>query len=119
MAPDRRMASAEPLANRPARNSVLSPINSPGTPASEPAHDAREPVARYLTVKGLAQAYRDVTTESALRHLIWLAEAYEKYPKNGLASNGFLRVIVRPPHQRKVLLDRIEFENWLTSRQVK
>ncbi len=64
-------------------------------------------------------AFRDVITEPALRHLIWSAEAYAKHPKNGLTSNGFLPVIVRPPNQRKVLLDRIEFEKWLTSRQVK
>ena len=114
MAPDRRMASAKSLTN-----AAHYAISTPSPATSEPAHDTREPVARYLTVKGLARAYRDAITEPALRHLIWLAEAYAKHPKNGLTSNGFLQVIVRPPHQRKVLLDRIEFEKWLTSRQVK
>lgn len=73
--------------------------------------------SRWLPVKKMASCYQDVITEQALRALIWSAEAYQKSPKSGLKSNGFLPVIVRPPNQRKVLLDRVEFEKWLTSRQ--
>jgi hypothetical protein len=74
-----------------------------------------KPNQRWKTVKGLAKRYDGITTESALRNLIWQAEAYAKHPKAGLQSNGFLPVIVRPPNQRKVLLDCIEFERWLTA----
>lgn len=75
------------------------------------------PTARYLPIKKMAMAYSDFVSEGALRHLVWQAEAYEKAPKSGLKSNGFLAVIVRPPGQRKVLLDCVEFEKWLTSQQ--
>jgi hypothetical protein len=68
----------------------------------------------WMTVKRLAEEFKDSITEAALRNLIWHAEAYAKYPKSGLSSNHFLPVIVRPPNQRKVLLDRVEFEKWLT-----
>ena len=72
---------------------------------------------RWASVSKTAQLYSEVISEQALRSLIWLAEAYEKAPKEGLKSNGFLPVIVRPPNQRKVLIDLVEFEKWLTSRQ--
>ena len=75
------------------------------------------PTSRYLPIKKMALVYSDFVSEGALRHLVWQAEAYEKAPKSGLKSNGFLAVIVRPPGQRKVLLDRVEFEKWLTSQQ--
>lgn len=77
------------------------------------------PSGRWLSVKALANLYPEVASEASLRALIWEAEAYAKHPKSGLKSNGFQPVIVRPPNQRKVLLDRVEFENWLTSRQQK
>jgi hypothetical protein len=88
------------------------------------ASTSKEPVAplppaseapRWLTIRALALRYKDIITEAALRHLVWQAEAYAKHPKAGLKSNGFLPVIVRPPGQRKVLLDCVEFEKWLTS----
>ena len=79
--------------------------------------EALESLGRILPVKTLAKLYGDFISEGALRALIWSAEAYEKDPKPGLRSNGFLPVIVRPPNQRKVLLDRVEFEKWLTSQQ--
>lgn len=72
---------------------------------------------RWASVSKTAQLYSEVISEQALRSLIWQAEAYEKEPKEGLKSNGFLPVIVRPPNQRKVLIDLVEFEKWLTSRQ--
>lgn len=73
--------------------------------------------SRWMSVRNMAYHYQKVISEQALRSLIWEAEAYGKNPKSGLKSNGFLPVIVRPPNQRKVLLDRFEFEKWLTSRQ--
>ena len=72
---------------------------------------------RWLTVNRMAAEYKEVITEAALRHLIWNAEAYARFPRAGLTSNGFLPVIVRPPFQRKVLLDRVAFEKWLTTNQ--
>ena len=72
---------------------------------------------RWASVSKTAQLYSEVISEQALRALIWQAEAYEKAQKKGLKSNGFLPVIVRPPNQRKVLIDLVEFEKWLTSRQ--
>lgn len=76
---------------------------------------SQQPNQRWKTVKGLAKQYDGIVSEPALRNLIWMAEAYAKHPKSGLKSNGFLPVIVRPPNQRKVLLDCIEFERWLTT----
>ena len=84
-------------------------------PAATPVPVSSPP--RYLSVKKMALFYSYIHTEVALRHSIWQAEAYEKVPKSGLKSNGILSVIVRPPAQRKVLLDRVEFEKWLTSQQ--
>lgn len=72
---------------------------------------------RWLTVTRMAAEYKEVITEAALRHLIWNAEAHARFPRAGLSSNGFLPVIVRPPFQRKVLLDRVAFEKWLTTNQ--
>lgn len=86
-----------------------------GEPKASP--EAMESLGRIVPVKTLAKLYGDFISEGALRALIWSAEAYEKDPKPGLRSNGFLPVIVRPPNQRKVLLDRVEFEKWLTSQQ--
>lgn len=87
---------------------------TPEPAASEPL-TVSSVTGRFLPVKAMAQRYSDVFSEGAFRHLIWQAEAYEKAPKSGLKSNGFLPVIVRPPGQRKVLLDCVEFEKWLTS----
>ncbi len=106
------------------------PPNSAGTwPAVQPVAHAKDigpqPDAandsmmrpRWLSVSRMAEEYSEVTTEAALRHLIWNAEAYERFPRADLPCNGFLRVIVRPPFQRKVLLDRVAFEKWLTTNQ--
>lgn len=89
----------------------------PAAAAAPEKNMAPSLVGRILPVKAMAQRYSDVVSEGALRHLIWQAEAYAKDPKSGLKSNGFLSVIVRPPGQRKVLLDCVEFEKWLTSQR--
>ena len=102
------IANNDPLVRSMTSPTVLQQVSTP-VPVSPPP--------RYLSVKKMALFYGDIITEGALRHSIWQAEAYEKVPKSGLKSNGFLAVIVRPPGQRKVLLDRVEFEKWLTSQQ--
>ncbi|MEW6341819.1 MAG: hypothetical protein RXR20_13760 [Paraburkholderia sp.] len=66
---------------------------------------------KVLTVKEVAARYP--YSESALRHLIFDAEAYIKHPKEGLKSNGFADCIRRPPRQRKVLIDVEQFEAWM------
>ena len=71
--------------------------------------------SRFGTVKQVAQAYSDITTEGALRHLIWQAESYARNPKASLKSNGFLPVIHRPGGGRKILLEWNAYERWLTS----
>lgn len=96
------------------RPMALAPKPAEAAPDESPAPSL---VGRILPVKAMAQRYSDVVSEGALRHLIWQAEAYEKDPKPGLKSNGFLSVIVRPPGQRKVLLDCAAFEQWLTSQR--
>lgn len=54
-------------------------------------------------------------SEAVFRNLIARAEATAKHPDLAGAASGFLAVIVRPPGQRKVLLDRIAFQRWLES----
>ncbi|WP_155837518.1 hypothetical protein, partial [Herminiimonas sp. CN] len=54
----------------------------------EGAQPQRAPQSRWFSVKKMAQIYNDVTSEAALRNLIWQAEAWEKFPKAGLKSNG-------------------------------
>ncbi len=56
MASDRRMASAEPLAN-PAQHTTLIGIGTSVLATSEPVYYAREPLARYQTVKRLAHTF--------------------------------------------------------------
>lgn len=107
---------AMPYGNVSMRHQIHAPLAKADADKPELASAAMV-AGRYLPVKKMAQIYSDVVSEGALRHLIWMAEAYEKAPKEGLKSNGFLAVIVRPPGQRKVLLDRVEFEKWLTSQR--
>ena len=80
-------------------------------------HPAEKPKqrSRFGTVKQVAQAYSDITTEGALRHLIWQAESYARKPKANMKSNGFMAVIHRPGGGRKLLLDWSAYERWLTS----
>lgn len=107
-----RMAAIGPLS---VRETQLAPhVHQIGTRPGAANGSAMRP--RWLTVNRMAEEYKDVITEAALRHLIWNAEAYARHPDQGRTSNGFLPVIVRPPFQRKILLDRFKFEEWLTSR---
>lgn len=66
---------------------------------------------RWLTIKETAARYP--FSQAALRHLVFVAEAYQRHPKTGLRANGFLPCIVRPAGQRKVLIDALRFEEWL------
>lgn len=111
--------------NTTAQRSVVPPEGAAGDTESHPLATERAPEApapsprggRWMSIRALAAEYPEAITESALRHLVWQAEAQAKNPKAGLKANGFLPVIVRPPGQRKVLLDRAEWEKWLTSRR--
>ena len=69
---------------------------------------------RWLTVKETSARF-PCFSEKSLRHLIAQAEAYAKYPKAGLRSNGMINCIVRPAGQRKIVIDATKFEAWLTS----
>jgi hypothetical protein len=81
-----------------------------GMPKAETAPTPLED-RRWLTIKQTAKRYP--YTEGALRHLVFQAEQYAKYPKSGLKSNGFLACIVRPQGARRVLIDAEQFERWL------
>lgn len=81
-----------------------------GTPKAETAPTPLED-RRWLTITETAKRYP--YTEGALRHLVFQAEQYAKYPKDGLKSNGFLACIVRPQGARRVLIDAEQFERWL------
>ena len=69
---------------------------------------------RWLTVKETSARF-PCFSEKSLRHLIAQAEAYAKYPKAGLRSNGMIDCIVRPAGQRKIVIDATKFESWLAS----
>jgi hypothetical protein len=52
----------------------------------------------------------------ALRHLIFNSEAWSRYPDGKYRrSMGFDRCIIRPPGQRRVLIDRVKYLHWLNS----
>lgn len=72
---------------------------------------------RWLTVKETSARF-PCFSEQSLRHLIAQAEAYAKYPKAGLRSNGMIDCIVRPAGQRKIVIDATKFEAWLASSAV-
>ena len=72
---------------------------------------------RWLTVKETSARF-PCFSEKSLRHLIAQAEAYAKYPKAGLRSNGMIDCIVRPAGQRKIVIDATKFEAWLASSAV-
>ena len=69
---------------------------------------------RWLTVRETSARF-PCFSEQSLRHLIAQAEAYAKFPKAGLRSNGMIDCIVRPAGQRKIVIDVTKFEAWLAS----
>ncbi len=69
---------------------------------------------KYLTFAQTDLRYQ-VHTEKALRHLQAQAEAYLRYPKAGLRSNGFIECIFRPNGQRKLFIIAANYEQWLVS----
>ncbi|PKO60766.1 MAG: hypothetical protein CVU24_11605 [Betaproteobacteria bacterium HGW-Betaproteobacteria-18] len=69
---------------------------------------------RWLTIKETSARF-PCFSEKSLRHLIAQAEAYAKYPKAGLRSNGMIDCIVRPAGLRKIVIDATKFEAWLAS----
>lgn len=79
---------------------------------------AAEPVQlldlKFLTIPQTATRYQ-VHTEKALRHLQAQAEAYLRFPKAGLRSNGFIECVFRPDGQRKILIIAEKYEQWLVA----
>jgi len=69
---------------------------------------------KFLTIAQTAVRY-PAYSEKALRHVQAQAEAYERYPKAGLRSNGFINCIIRPEGKRKIIIDAEKFELWMTS----
>jgi len=67
---------------------------------------------KWLTVRQTHLRFRTYS-EKALRHLVAQAEAYQKFPKAGLRSNGLIDCILRPAGARKILIDAEKFEQWL------
>jgi hypothetical protein len=89
-------------------------MNTTATPEASVQDDS--PGLNCLPVKEIARLYGQAGfSEAALRNLIARAEANADHPELGGAAAGFLEVIVRPPGQRKVLLDRVAFDRWLAS----
>lgn len=91
---------------------------APGETAKSP-FDTPPTGPEWVTVKQLAHEYGHIITESALRNLIWHAEAYQRNPKPGHRSNGFLDLISRPGNARKVLLNRWGFPKWIAAGRVR
>lgn len=69
---------------------------------------------KWLTIAQASLRYPGFS-EKSLRHLQAQAEAYQRYPKAGLKSNGFINCLVRPAGQRKILINAEKFEAWLES----
>jgi hypothetical protein len=85
---------------------------------SKKQKEAVEPVPleklKFLTIAQTALRYQTYS-EKALRHLQAQAEAYQRYPKAGLRSNGFINCIIRPAGKRKIIIDAEKFELWMAS----
>lgn len=69
---------------------------------------------KWLTIAQTSLRY-PAFSQKALRHLVASAEAYHRYPKAGLKSNGFIHCICRPAGQRKIVIEAEKFEQWLQS----
>lgn len=69
---------------------------------------------KWLTIAQTSLRY-PAFSEKALRHLVAQAEAYHRYPKANLKSNGFIHCISRPAGQRKIVIEAEKFEQWLRS----
>ena len=64
-----------------------------------------------LTVKQAAKRFP--FSESAIRHMIFTAEAYARYPKAGMPRDTFIDVVVWVPRKRLVFLDEKKFLAWM------
>lgn len=92
-------------------------MHAQATSVTLPAH--LQPRRRLATIRQTAQAYQGVFTESAIRDLVFKAEARfnfrgDRLPGNGLAESGALVKI-----GRRVLIDLDHFEEWLDSKRLK
>jgi len=127
--PLRPQADAGAPALMNALDSLQSPVESritesPVKPERKRRNSLKPPVTsievipleqrRWLTIKE-ASARFPCFSEKSLRHLVAQAEAYAKYPKAGLRSNGLIGCICRPAGQRKILIDAAKFDAWLSA----
>ena len=89
-----------------------------GRPAAKKPRDENQglPIEKlkWLTIAQAHLRYPGFS-EKSLRHLQAQAEAYQRHPKAGLKSNGFINCLVRPAGQRKILINAEKFEAWLES----
>jgi hypothetical protein len=70
------------------------------------------PNMSFLTVKQTAERF-PIFTEAAIRDLIFQAEGYAKYPDSRKRSSGFLKVIIRIPGQRRILICEQALIDWI------
>jgi hypothetical protein len=69
---------------------------------------------KFLTIAQTALRYQ-VHTEKALYHLQAQAEAYQRYPKAGLRSTGFIECLFRPDGKRKIIINAAKYEQFLVA----
>ena len=54
-------------------------------------------------------------SQGALRHLIFQAEGWSRFPDGKQRrANGFEQCVIRPPGQRRIFIDRMKYLQWLT-----
>jgi hypothetical protein len=102
----------------PTAVAVVKPFAKPTKPRAKRKKTTDVPLqlfeVKFLTVAQTTMRY-PAFTQRAIRHLVAQGEAYKKFPKAGLKSNGFAPCILRPAGKRKVLIDAEKFELWLSS----
>jgi hypothetical protein len=81
-------------------------------PSSTAAANPIVPNMSFLTVKQTAERF-PIFTEAAIRDLIFQAEGYAKYPDSRKRSSGFLKVIIRIPGQRRILICEQALIDWI------
>jgi hypothetical protein len=69
---------------------------------------------KFLTVRQASLRF-PAFSEKAIRHIIMQACAYKNYPKAGLRSNGFAECVLRPGNGKRILIDAMRMEAWITA----
>ena len=109
----------KPMAIPDASDSAEVPAKAPKSRRNSKKQKATaEPIPleslKFLTIAQTALRYQ-VHTEKALYHLQAQAEAYQRYPKAGLRSTGFIECLFRPDGKRKILINAAKYEQWLVA----